>query len=483
MSKKRRAIVWFRQDLRLHDNVALLEALHSAIEVIPVFVFDERFFGADNELGFPKTGPHRTKFILESIADLRKNLRRINGQLIVRVGKTEDILFDIAERVKSGWIFCNRERTPQEVAIQDALEQRLWSIGQEMRFSRGKMLYHTADLPFPIQHVPDSFAQFRKETERYVLVREPLATPEVSMAQLTVAIDPGEIPSMADFGYSDYEVDPRGNIVYEGGETAGLERLHYYFEETSAVDSYRETRSALLGDTGTTKFSAWLAHGCLSPKTIYTALKRYENRYGASKSTHEHFYYLLLRDHHRFMAKKYGNLFFEESGIQGSHQNDWSDDYHAFHKWVNGKTGVPLIDAAMTELRQTGYLSNRARQNAASFLINDLQVNWQLGASYFESMLIDYDVTSNWGNWNQVAGVGSEVRDDRYLNAEAQAMRYDPRGTYVKKWLPQFVNMPGEKIHQIHRLSPEEVVSYGLDPDGPYVFREKERGEQRVSSS
>ncbi len=480
MSKKRRAIVWFRQDLRLHDNVALLEAIHSAIEVIPVYVFDERFFGIDTDLGFPKTGPHRTKFILESVADLRKNLRRINGQLIVRVGKTEDILFNIAEQAKSGWIFCNRERTPLEVSIQDNLEQRLWSIGQEMRYSRGKMLYHTADLPFPIQHVPDSFAQFRKETERYVGVREPLPEPDSSLAQLTIDVDPGEIPSMADFGFDDYQQDPRGYLRHEGGETAGLERMRYYFRETEAVESYRDTRNELAGDLFSTKLSPWLAYGCLSPKTVYKELKTYEDAHGGSKSTHELFYYLLLRDHHRFMAKKYGDLFFEETGIQGSYQNDWSDDYHAFHKWVNGETGVPLVDAAMVELYQTGYLSNRARQNVASYLINDLQVNWQFGASYFESMLIDYDVTSNWGNWNQLAGVGSEVRDDRYLNIEAQAMRYDPQGTYVKKWLPQFKKMPGDKIHQIHRLSPDEVVSYGLDPNGPYIPRERERGDHRV---
>jgi len=483
MSKKRRAIVWFRQDLRLHDNVAMLEAIHSAIEVIPVYVFDERFFGVDSELGFPKTGPHRTRFVLESVADLRKNLRRINGQLIVRVGKTEDILFDIAEQAKSGWIFCNRERTPLEVSIQDNLEQRLWSIGQEMRYSRGKMLYHTADLPFPIQHVPDSFAQFRKETERYVNVREPLPEPERSLAQLTVDIDPGEMPTMADLGIEEYETDSRGAVSFHGGETAGLERLQYYFRQTEAVDAYRETRNELEGDTFSTKFSPWLAYGCLSPKTVYQELKAFEEKYGSSKSTHELFYYLLLRDHHRFMGKKYGDLFYEEGGVQGSYQNDWSDDYHTFHKWVNGETGVPLIDAAMTELLQTGYLSHRARLNVSSYLINDLQVNWQFGASYFESMLIDYDVTSNWGNWNQMAGVGSEVRDDRYLNTEAQAMRYDPQGAYVKKWLPQFEKMPGEKIHQIHRLSPEEVVSYGLDPNGPYIPRERERGDHRVPFS
>ena len=159
----KRAIVWFRQDLRLHDNEALQDALASADEIMPVYVFDERVFSGKTRFGFPKTDKFRARFIIESVQDLRKTLRSLGSDLIIRKGKPEEILFELARDIKANWIFCNRERTQEEVDVQDVLERNLWSIGREIRFSRGKMLYYTADLPFPVTHTPDTFTQFRKK--------------------------------------------------------------------------------------------------------------------------------------------------------------------------------------------------------------------------------------------------------------------------------------------------------------------------------
>lgn len=434
MITKRRAIVWFRQDLRLHDNVALTEAINSALEVIPVFVFDDRLFQEATITGFPRTGPHRLRFILESVSELRKRLHGLGGKLIVRMGRTEDILFSIAEQAKSSWIFCNRERTPIEVEIQDVLEKMLWGIGQEMRYSRGKMLYHTADLPFPIQHVPDSFAQYRKETERYVSVRSPLPEPTKNLAQLTVDIEEGEIPTMLDFGYSDLEANT-DEFRFMGGERAALNRLQYFLWESGAFPKYPKTAQGIQGDDMSSMISPWLAQGCLSPKWLYQELKAYEQKTGNVKCVKAFIQALLLRDFHRFMAKKHGEVIFDVTGISGNQEMKGKWDTDVFLKWVNGETGVPFIDAAMMQLKRTGFLPNRLRQNVASYLINDLGISWVLGASYFEHILIDYDVTSNWSNWNQMAGVGSELRDDRCLSVNAQAQRYDPQGSFTQKWL------------------------------------------------
>jgi deoxyribodipyrimidine photo-lyase len=136
--KNKRAIVWFRNDLRLHDNEALQDAIRNADEVIPVYIFDERVFRGKTSFGFPKTGKFRLKFILESVADLRKNLRERGSDLYVRIGKPEDVVTEMAQQVKSSWVFCNRERTEEEVRVQDTLEQKLWAVGQELRFCRGK---------------------------------------------------------------------------------------------------------------------------------------------------------------------------------------------------------------------------------------------------------------------------------------------------------------------------------------------------------
>ncbi|MCB0543627.1 MAG: deoxyribodipyrimidine photo-lyase, partial [Saprospiraceae bacterium] len=174
---KQRAIVWFRQDLRLHDNEALGTALRMADEVIPIYVFDERVFAGKTRFGFPKTGRFRSRFILESVIDLRQNLRQIGSDLVVRVGRPEVEISELAREIKASWVLCNRERTQEEVAVQDALEQKLWSHSVELLYSRGKMLYHTQDLPVPVYHTPDVFTQFRKDNELITPVRQPIATP------------------------------------------------------------------------------------------------------------------------------------------------------------------------------------------------------------------------------------------------------------------------------------------------------------------
>lgn len=449
------AILWFRQDLRLHDNEALTDALKHVQNIIPVYVFDERVFKGKTRFGFPKTGKFRARFIIESVKDLRKSLRRIGSDLIIRVGLPEDIIFELARTTKSSWVFCNRERTHEEVQVQDALENNLWSIGQELRFSRGKMLYYTADLPFPVTHTPDTFTQFRKEVERYIPVREPLSTPH-SLSPIKIKIDPGEIPSLTDFGYQDFEVDQRTALHFKGGETTGLERLKYYLWDSKLIKTYKRSRDGLIGGDYSTKFSPWLAQGCLSPKTIYSELQRFEAEYGSNKSTYWLFFELLWRDFFRFMAKKHGNKIFLKGGTMDKADPSWSNDFEALQLWIEGKTGVPFIDANMREISQTGFMSNRGRQNVASFLVKDLKVNWQMGAEYFESVLIDYDPCSNWGNWNYIAGVGSDPREIRYFNIISQAKRYDPSGEYVKLWLPELKELPPEKVHQPDILSDDD---------------------------
>jgi len=468
MTTKRRAIVWFRQDLRLHDNESLVEALSSAYEVIPVYVFDERTFHGTTKYGFRKTGKYRAKFIIEAVQDLRNSLRKLNSDLIVRIGKPEEEVFKIAEQVKTSWIFCNRERTYEEVQVQDALERNIWSIGQEMRYSRGKMLYYTADLPFPIQHTPDVFTQFRKEVERYVPVRETLARPEKSLSPLTVDVDPGTIPSLTDLNYDEFERDPRSVIEFKGGETEGLRRLRYYLWDSDLAKTYKETRNGLIGGDYSTKFSAYLAQGCLSPKKIYHEVKRYEAERGKNKSTYWIIFELLWRDFHRFMGKKYGNAIFKKGGTKGEIDDRWRDDMRMFDKWARGETGVPFIDANMAEINATGFMSNRGRQNVASFLVKDLHINWQIGAEYFESLLVDYDPTSNWGNWNYVAGVGSDPREDRYFNILKQANRYDPDGEYVKLWIPELTDVPSDKVHNPGALSFAEQEEHQVKLGGNY---------------
>ncbi|MDP4853696.1 MAG: deoxyribodipyrimidine photo-lyase, partial [Saprospiraceae bacterium] len=208
---RERVIVWFRQDLRLHDNEALFEAIRQSKEVIPVFVLDERQIFGKTSFEFPKIGKFRMKFLLESIEDLRSNLKKLGSDLIVRVGHTENILINIANQTKATAVYCNRERTEEEVKVQDNLEKLLWQEGKELLYFRGKMLYYTADLPFPVTHTPDIFSQFRKEVERIIPVRDPFPTPTKQFQPISVPINPGDIPTMEQLCFIDVDnIDKSG---------------------------------------------------------------------------------------------------------------------------------------------------------------------------------------------------------------------------------------------------------------------------------
>jgi deoxyribodipyrimidine photo-lyase len=204
--------------------------------------------------------------------------------------------------------------------------------------------------------------------------------------------------------------------------------------EKDLLQHYKQTRNGLIGSDYSSKLSPALAHGCISPKSVYHEVKKYEAERVKNDSTYWLVFELLWRDYFRFVAKKYGARIFHEGGIRNK-TVQWKSDKEVFEKWRLGETGVKFVDANMKELLHTGYMSNRGRQNVASYLTKDLGINWTFGAAWFESQLIDYDPCSNWLNWAYVAGVGNDPREDRYFNIESQVKKYDPRGDYIKHWL------------------------------------------------
>ncbi|MDA8692879.1 DASH family cryptochrome [Saprospiraceae bacterium] len=434
----KRSIVWFRNDLRIHDNEALVDAINDNDEIIPLYIFDNRIFDDVTPHGFSKTGSHRLQFVVDSVTDLRKSLRSLGSELYVRVGIPEEIIPEIARECKTRYVYCNRERTQEEVSVQDALEHQLWTIGQEIRYFRGKMLYYTADLPFPITHCPDHFTSFRKEVEKFVSIRKPIDAPSTAIAALSAELESGDIYDIK-VPTIDSDID---HHTITGGETEALKRLDYYLWQSDLIRTYKKTRNELLGGDYSSKFSAPLAAGCISPKLIYDEVKKYENKNGSNESTYWLIFELMWRDYFRFMAKKHGNKIFQATGIGGKLQEQSFENDVLFKKWCQGMTGIPFVDANMRELNATGYMSNRGRQNVASFLVKDMKISWILGAEYFESLLIDYDPCSNYGNWNYVAGVGTDPRSDRYFNIPVQVKKYDPNGDYIRHWIPELADAP-----------------------------------------
>jgi deoxyribodipyrimidine photo-lyase len=317
-------------------------------------------------------------------------------------------------------------------------------------------------------HTPDVFTSFRKEVEKFVDVRCPLEIPSNLKYNPNLNIESGSIPTSKDFGFR--EMNHHTN--FKGGESQAVKQLKYYLWDTKFIKNYKETRNELLGWDYSTKFSAWLASGSISPKYIYHEIKKFEKEFGSNESTYWVGFELLWRDFFRLIGKKYGNKIFQEAGL-ASKEVRYTGTDHDFKIWCQGTTGIPFIDANMRELNSTGFMSNRGRQNVASFLCKDLNVSWVKGAEYFESKLIDYDPCSNYGNWNYVAGVGNDPREDRYFNVIGQGKRYDESGKYIKHWLPELKELPLEFIHTPWLLNANDQAKYqvilGKDYPTPIV--------------
>lgn len=469
----RKAIVWFRNDLRLTDNVSLHLALQNSAHVYPVYCFDPRHY-AETEIGLPKTGSFRAKFLLSSLRDLRKNLRNIGADLIIRQGLPEHVIPQLSRELQAQAVYGSKEVAHEEVMVENALEKALYADSIVFERVWQSTLYHIDDIPWPIRSLPDTFSQFRKETERGTAVHAALPAPNEMPAFDDIHC--GELPYLDDLGLSEPPHDERAVMQFKGGETTALARLYEYIWDKDLLRQYHDTRNGLLGADFSSKLSAWLATGALSPRTVYEEIKKYEKQRIKNKSTYWLFFELLWRDYFRFTARKYGNSIFKVEGIQGK-GIEYYNDLATFERWKKGETGIPFIDANMRELNASGYMSNRGRQNVASFLVKDLKINWTWGASYFETLLIDYDVCSNWCNWNYIAGVGNDPREDRYFNIISQAKRYDPQGDYVRHWIPELSGIEGKRIHYPTKVEEailnKAEVSLGTDYPEPMVSFDK----------
>jgi deoxyribodipyrimidine photo-lyase len=454
-----RILLWYRNDLRLHDHQPLTQALQTGASVIPLYCFDDRQFG-QTRFGFPKTGVFRAQFLLESVADLQHSWQTHGSNLVVRRGFPELIIPELVDRLEITDVYYYREVTSEELAVEQALAASLTAANVNLRSFWGQTLHHIDDLPFPLVDLPELFTKFRKDIERECQIQPDLATP-ASLPPLSVDLDLGNLPSLADLGLEAPQFDARGVLAYHGGETAGIDRLHEYIWQRDRLRIYKETRNGMLGADYSSKFSAWLALGCLSPRYIAAQVKKYEDERIENDSTYWLIFELLWRDYFRFICAKHGHKIFSRSGLQGVDLN-WQQDWKRFDLWREGKTGFPLVDANMREIAATGYMSNRGRQNVGSFLTKNLGIDWRMGAEWFESLLIDYDVCSNWGNWNYTAGVGNDPRGFRFFNIIKQSQDYDREGKYVKHWLPELAQIPATKVHEPWQLLPVEQAQFGV---------------------
>jgi deoxyribodipyrimidine photo-lyase len=426
--KKGTAVVWFTSDLRLADNGVLHAATDRHELVVPVVCIDCEHYQSF-QWGFKRSGSRRMQFLLESIHDLQASLSNAEAHLQVELGDPVETILRWVKATGATFVYAKKEVGFEELQLQQRLMKELWKCNAELTVISTSTLFHPEDLPFGVRDVPEIFTDFRKRAERETMVRPVIARPA---AISTPDLSPTAVPTLASLGYESPANDARTVLPFRGGESSALQRLSYYLD-SRLLSSYKETRNGLIGGDYSSKFSPWLAMGCISPRTIYKAVKEYERSIEANESTYWLIFELIWRDYFRFAMKKHKQKFFRLGGIQGKKVPSARDE-DAIRRWTEGCTGVPFVDANMRELRATGFMSNRGRQIVASYFCNDMKQDWRVGAAYFEEQLIDYDVASNWGNWAYLAGVGNDPRGNRYFDIDKQARQYDGAGEYRRLW-------------------------------------------------
>lgn len=420
-------LVWFTNNLRVQDNRCLYEALRKG-PTHALYCFDPRHYETDR-FGFKKTERYRAKFLLETVADLAEQLSSLNIPFQVSQGKPEVVIPKIIADQNIDTIYHQREWTSEEVHVQEAVRQAVPPAVAMLSYY-DQFLFHPNDIPFKkAKEIPEVFTVFRKACEKKTQLRPPL-----TITRQAGKFEPATInlPDLNQMGLDAFERDSRSAFPFFGGTSQALKRMDSYFWKTRQLRFYKKTRNGLVGESYSSKFSPWLANGSISARQIYWEVKRFEKEVVKNQDTYWLIFELIWRDYFKYVALKHGSRIFQLGGIR-KHSYTWEQDPARRQQWIDGETPEPFVNANMKELAATGWMSNRGRQNVASYWSKEWCQDWRVGAAYFESMLLDYDVHSNWGNWMYNSGVGNDPRD-RKFNIRSQADRYDPSGKFQRLW-------------------------------------------------
>lgn len=373
-------------------------------------------------------GQYRWRFLLQSLQDLQQQLQALGQNLQLFYAQPLELLPALIEQHQ-----INIVGTGKHCGVYENQQwQKLRQMFPQTTFHQGEgfSLFQQQQLPFTVDDLPASFSQFRKQVETYDINITP---PEQQIRQLPV-------PLAANVFTQQLKQLPLGikNLHYgfTGGGKAGEQHLQQYLFDNLAVRHYKQTRNALDGWSNSSKLSPWLANGSLSVRYVFQQLKQHEQQYGANESSYWLYFELLWREYFYWYASKFQSDLFKFGGIkqQSPTTSFWPQ---RFARWCQGDTPYPLVNACMRQLNQTGFMSNRGRQIVASCLVNELQLDWRFGAAYFEQQLIDFDVGSNWGNWQYLAGVGADPRSKRWFDLTKQTQQFDPQGEFIGHWCGQ----------------------------------------------
>ena len=454
------ALVWFRRDIRVHDHPSLQRALHEADRVVPVFVLDPALLG-----GRFRSGP-RTAFLLGCLRALRDELRARGGQLVVRHGDPGRELRALARETGADAIHFAADAGPYATARDARVVAALEAAGVAIRRSPGNFV---ADIGRPRTQGGRPFTVFTpfwrawEQLERRPVHRAPGEVPVPS------GLAAGRIPSLAALGLGDEPELPEP--IAEPGEPAARDALTRWL--AGQLSGYDARHDRLAG--GTSMLSPHLRFGTVSPREVEERARSHGGGGAAAfvrQLAWRDFYAHVLLNHPQDARCEHQERFRSLS---------WEEDHVALAAWTDGRTGFPLVDAGMRQLRATGWMHNRARLVVGSFLTKDLHLDWRAGEAHFMRLLLDGDMALNNGNWQWIASVGVDPAPyfRRMFNPARQQERFDPDGSYVRRWVPELAGVPGERLAEPWRMSADEQQAAGCrighDYPAPIVEHTQER--------
>ncbi len=410
----------FNRDLRFRDHPALTEALRVAERVVPLFVLDDTIWAGSF------ASPNRAWFLCDALGDLRLSLRQRGADLIVRRGDPVTEAVRLADQVGAEAVLVSQDVS----RYADRRQARLEAACRQHRLAFSSFPGAMVVTPEAVRTGADR--PYRVFTPYWNAWRRtgwrPLA-PTPRGLRLPEGVVPGRLPEAAEL--VDGRPSPR---LPAGGETAGRRLVAAWIR--SGIDSYPDRHDDLAGDA-TSRLSPFLHFGCVSPLEL---ARRAADRPGGESFVRQ----LCWRDFHHQVTAGFGAIATTDYRPRG---DQWDTDAEAARSWQQGRTGYPIVDAAMRQLIAEGWMHNRARLIVASFLTKDLHLDWRLGAAHFLYWLVDGDIANNSGNWQWVAGTGNDTRPNRMFNPLRQAVRFDPAGDYVRRHLPELRQVKGPAVH------------------------------------
>jgi len=426
------SIVLFRRDLRIYDNAALAAAVDRGAPVIALYTLDEK---AKN---LRAMGAASRWWLHHSLAALDHRLRQAGANLFLARGRTDDIVAKAISASGAGCVFWNRRYDPSEAAVDAELKAGLRENGLTARSFDGALLHEPSMLKTGSGGFYKVYTPFWKAIANKTDIRDPIDPP--------ASIDGwrGEFPGLRldelDLLPAKFDWTDSLRESWTPGEEGGQARLDDFIKHDLA--EYERQRD-IPGEQATSRLSPHLAFGEITPFQIFASLRRSKSA-GASKfrseiGWREFSYHLLF--HNPDLA---GRNFRPEFDAMS-----WRDDVRALRAWQRGLTGYPIIDAGMRELWRTGWMHNRVRMIAASFLIKDLMIDWRRGEKWFWDTLVDADAANNPASWQWVAGSGADAAPYfRIFNPVLQGEKFDPRGDYVRRHIPEIAALPDRYIHR-----------------------------------